>query len=152
MSLHGFSKFLRLNNFFLGTMKKLFYDFFQKCLSLNKIIIFTPYRQKKPIFSKGHRGSSIFFLSSFLPIKLEQNIKKSEISSSRGIYRFDVTQCEVGGPSGLCSWKTDSFFIFWKTAESRKPSKIGQCFQNRSKLYVCIYYQVCFYHYFFFKS
>ena len=54
-SLHGISKFLWLNNFSLGAMKKSFHGFFQKCLSLCKIIILTLSRQKNLTFSKGHR-------------------------------------------------------------------------------------------------
>ena len=53
--LHGISKFLWLNNFSLGAMKKSSKVFFQKCLSLYKITILTPSRQKNLTFSKGHR-------------------------------------------------------------------------------------------------
>ena len=67
--------------------------FFQKCLSLNKIIILTPSRQKNPIFSKGQCRMSNFFLSTVLPIKLDQNIKKLETSSSRGIWNWYSTVC-----------------------------------------------------------
>ena len=65
--------------------------FFQKCLGLNKIIILTPSGQKKPIFSKGQCRMSNFFLSVFLPMKSDQNIKKLETSFSRG-FEIDVAQ------------------------------------------------------------
>ena len=84
--MHGFSKFLWLNNFFLGAMKKSFYDFFQKCLSLNKIIILTPSGQKNPIFSKGHREKFDFLC--FLPssITVGWYMSKLEIAFALDIY------------------------------------------------------------------
>ena len=74
--LHGISKFLWLNNFSLGAMKKSFQGFFQKCLSLNKTIILTPSRQNNSIFSKGHQGSSIFFLPPFFAYKIIAKYQK----------------------------------------------------------------------------
>ena len=66
--------------------------FLQKRLSLNKIIILTPSRQKNLIFSKRQCRMSIFFLSTVLPIKLDQNIKKLEHLLQEGI-KIDIAQC-----------------------------------------------------------
>ena len=57
--------------------------FFQKCLSLNKIIILTPSEQKKNQFSQKDNVGCQFSLSTILPMKLDKNIKKLETSFSR---------------------------------------------------------------------
>ena len=83
--LHGISKFLWLNNFCLGAMKKWFYDLFKKCLRLSQIHDLCVSRQKNLIFSKGHREKFDFLCFLPSPIMADWYVWILEIEVALGI-------------------------------------------------------------------
>ena len=77
---HEFSKFLWLNNFFLGAMKKPFMTFFKKCLRLSQIHGLCISRWENLIFSEGQPRKNKFLI--FLPSSILLEAMKKKLATS----------------------------------------------------------------------
>ena len=78
--LHGISKFLLLNNFFLATKKSHVMTLFKKCLRLSQTYDLCLSRQKNLIFSKGQRKKIEFLI--FLPSSFILEAMKKKLATS----------------------------------------------------------------------
>ena len=93
----------------------LFAKFFQKCLSLNKIIILTPSRQKNLIFSKGHREKFDFFCFLPSPIIADWYVWILEIEVAFGICHSFYSMWDSKACSDNTPKECPVLSIFWTT-------------------------------------